>query len=173
MGEPIEIAYFNWLCARVTSVNARISESLLQLLYQTEFVWSVPTDRNREADGLELRVHFLNETFRRSNDPDWYHMPCSVLEVLVAFADVASFQTDMPPEDWFSIFLRNLGLDAHRAVTPDYRQEVCDILDAFIWRTYDFNGFGGLFPLRETQNDQRKVEIWYQFCEYLNDQGLI
>lgn len=173
MEESIENEYFNWLCARVTSVNARISESLLRLLHQTEFVWKIPTDSNREADGLELRVHFLNETRKQTHDPDWYHMPCSVLEMLIAFADVASFQTGMSPDDWFAIFLRNLGIDVHRAVTPVYKREVCDILDTFIWRTYNPDGSGGLFPLRETYNNQTEVEIWYQFCEYLNDQGLV
>jgi hypothetical protein len=44
-----------------------------------------------------------------------------------------------------------------------------DILDQFIWRTYDYNCNGGLFPLDDPKDDQRNVEIWYQFANYLVD----
>lgn len=34
-------------------------------------------------------------------------------------------------------------------------------------RKYDEFGNGGLFPLRSPSKDQRRVEIWYQLCEYI------
>jgi hypothetical protein len=51
----------------------------------------------------------------------------------------------------------------------DDEEEVKSILDQFIWRTYDKKGAGGMFPINGPTDDQRKVEIWYQFCDYLVD----
>lgn len=172
MREPIENEYFNWLCAKVQSVNVRVSDTLMRILHDTEFVWIHPSDKNRAEDGLELRTYFLQEANRDNDDPQWYNMPCSILELLIGFSFRAAFQTDMPARDWIHIFLRNLGLEPSMVVTGKDELYVRDILDRFIWRTYDSNGHGGLFPLRQTNNDQREVEIWYQFCEYLDDQGL-
>ena len=36
-------------------------------------------------------------------------------------------------------------------------------------REYSDNGHGGLFPLKNPKKDQRKVEIWYQMTEYINE----
>lgn len=173
MNEPFEEMYFNWLCAKVLSQqpynpNYRV---LLETLHKTEFVWNVIGDKNRADDGLELRIDFLREThFQR--DRDWYEAPCSVLEMLIAFAQRVSFQTDMPAVDWFWRFLANLGLDEYRRVSEDDVVDIQEVIDAFVWRRYRRNGEGGLFPIRHTRCDQREVEIWYQFCEYVEDQGI-
>ena len=50
------------------------------------------------------------------------------------------------------------------------RDIVADAMAAIIWRTYDSNGYGGLFPLRNPREDQRKVELWYQLNAYLLEQ---
>ena len=34
-------------------------------------------------------------------------------------------------------------------------------------RSYAFDGYGGLFPLRKPHQDQRNIEIWYQMQAYL------
>jgi hypothetical protein len=36
-------------------------------------------------------------------------------------------------------------------------------------RLYTTSGYGGLFPLEEPKEDQRKVEIWYQMMAYLGE----
>ena len=46
-------------------------------------------------------------------------------------------------------------------------QEVDDVLETVIWRNYQANGHGGLFPLKNAKRDQTKVEIWYQLAAYL------
>jgi len=172
MAEPIESEYFNWLCAKVLEVRSPIYKDLMKILYETEFVWNVEGDRNRAEDGCELRLGFLRNT-SWNQDPDWYHQPCSVLEMLIAFADRASFQTDIPVKDWFCEFIGNLDLGDYRQVSRSDEGYIRDILDALVWRTYDDAGHGGVFPLRWPKRDQRKVEIWYQFCDYLDDRGLI
>ncbi len=173
MSEPIEENYFDWLRAKVSSsIHSQNHYDLLHILYRTEFVWFVPGDRNRAEDGKELRQHFLSET-GWENDPYWFNEPCSVFEVFISFAKRASFQTDDPVSDWFWIFMTNLHLDEYYRVSKPDALVIDEILYAFVWRTYDENGYGGIFPMRCPENDQRKVEIWYQFCEYVDDQGLM
>jgi hypothetical protein len=169
--EPIEHEYFNWLCAKVTDTSSRNYLHLFEILHKTPFAWFVPGDRNRAEDGCELRLDFLRET-RSENDPLWNSEPCSVFEMLIAFSRRADFYTDMSDQEWFWIFLTNLGLADYRRVAQFDQPIIEDILTTLVWRTYDTSGRGGLFPMRSTDRDQRKVEIWYQFNEYLEDQGL-
>jgi hypothetical protein len=171
MDEPIEDAYFNWLCAKVLSIEVPIYWDLMRILHSTEFVYLVDGDDNRAEEGLELRYRFLVET-QRENEQAWYTSPVSVLEVLIAFAQRANFQTDAPTRDWFWIFLQNLNLDEYRQVSPSDVNDINDILHDFVWRQYNDSGHGGMFPLRWPQHNQRKLEIWYQFCEYLDENDL-
>lgn len=171
MSEPIEECYFNWLCAKVVNkLDAPQTPSvtywkLLRVLHTTEFIWTVPNDDNRMEDGLELRTYFLRET-GLTREKHWSAEGCSILEMLIAFAYRVEFQTDVSYVDWFWIFLENLGLIEHN--DANFRPgPVANILERFIWRTYTPSGLGGLFPLEYPHRDQRDVEIWYQFCEYL------
>lgn len=172
MDEPIEERYFNWLCAKVLEPRVRIYYDLMRILYTTEFIELVPEDQNRAEDGVELRTYFLRET-RAQNESEWFYSPCSILEMLIAFSNRASFQMDQPAKDWFWHFMNNLRLDDYRQVSINDEIVIRDILHTFVWRTYREDGDGGLFPISSTRHDQRKVEIWYQFCEYLEDKGLI
>lgn len=171
MSEPIEEAYFDWLCAKVLPSNTRNYYGLMQILYCTEFVWIVTGDRNRTEDGVELRQYFLNQT-GLDNDPAWFNEPCSLLEFFIAFADRAKFTTERPLRDWFWTFMSNLGLDEFRYVGDSEVTVIEKILYTFVWREYDSLGRGGMFPLSNSAHDQREVEIWYQFNEYIADQGL-
>lgn len=173
MREPIENEYFNWLCAKVLErKDTRMYYDILRILYTTEFVWLVPMDQNRAEDGLELREDFSRETHTK-RDPIFESQPCSVLEVFLAFAQRASFQNDWPVRTWFWTFMENLHLDQFRHVSEADMPIIQEILDTFLWRTYDSHGYGGLFPVTRTDRDQRKIEIWWQFCEYVQDRGLI
>jgi hypothetical protein len=44
-----------------------------------------------------------------------------------------------------------------------------DILDTCIWRTYQPDGQGGFFPLAWPEEDQTKVELWYQIAAYIDE----
>jgi len=175
MDEPIEEVYFNWLYSKVARVDVPTPSlthwTLLRDLHSTEFVWLVPGDDNRAQDGLDIRKEFLNQAFL-SEGPAWMSIPCSVLEMLIAFARRADFQVDLGEREWFWIFLDNLTLRDLNDAMEDITPIVADVMDQFLWRTYRRDGRGGMFPLKKTSNDQRKVEIWYQFCEYLIDQDL-
>lgn len=175
MSEPIEESYFNWLCSKVLD-RSRLSNpayrDLLYILHKSEFVWRVLGDKNRCEDGIELRHSFLLTT-RVQSDSEWEATPCSIFEMLYAFALKAEFQTDMPAKQWFWIFITNLKLDGYQHISEDDVLDVVDILYNFVWRIYDPTGIGGIFPLFKPKYDQRYIEIWYQFCEYVEEQGLV
>lgn len=174
MDEPLENLYFNWLCAKVVNVKDFSSTAtyweLLKKLHRTEFVWILSGDDNRAEDGKELRREFILQAEVPDN-PEWrIVIGCSVLEMLIAFSRRAEFQDETPTHVWFWKFLSNLGLsefDDQSGFDPEY---VDLVLEEFIWRTYKPNGDGGLFPIRNPSTDQREVEIWYQFFEYILDQ---
>ena len=172
MGEPLESLYFQWLCAKVIYVREPTPSltywDLLRILYRTEFVWLLSGDDNRAADGVELRIEFLLECDIPDNIP-WRNLPCSILEMLIAMSKRAEFNTGEPYRDWFWEFIDNLGLKEFTDGSGFDPRDVEDALDQFIWRTYNRKGEGGIFPLNSPNHDQREVEIWYQFCDYLLD----
>ncbi len=174
MSEPIEEVYFKWLYQQVASVEHPTPSltfyTLLRDLHSTEFVWLLSGDDNRAADGLDLRKEFLRQT--RREDAAWLSIPCSVLEMMIAFSRKAEWNTEIEAEEWFWIFLANLHLDGCNDAQEDITMFVSDVMDQFLWRTYDPSGVGGMFPLDRPEHDQRKVEIWYQFCQYLVDHDI-
>lgn len=175
MNEPIESSYFNWLIAKVMQLENPTPSltfwKLLKQLYTTEFVWLVPNDDNRVQDGLDLRPEFLREA-HLEEDALFDGFGCSVLEMFIAFARRIEFDTDEPLRDIFWRFVENLGLsDFNDAVFDDVDSfVVSEMLTTFIWRTYTPDGYGGMFPLRYPKHDQRKIEIWYQYCEWVAEQ---
>lgn len=175
MNEPIEEVYFNWLYSKVASVEVPTPSltywTLFRDLHSIEFVWLISGDENRAADGLDVRQEFLTQA-GLEEDPPWLNIGCSVLEMLIAFARRAEFQTDMPVRDWFWIFLTNLGLDDLNDASNAVSEIVAEVIDQFIWRTYREDGTGGLFPMTNPKLDQKKVELWYQFHAYLMDQQI-
>lgn len=172
MNEPLEELYFNWLCAKVVQPNQNIYLDLLRILHTTEFVWLVAGDGNRAEDGLDLRSDFLRQSHLAYGN-EWDHVGCSIFEMLLAFSNIASFETGTESKEWFWIFLTNLGLGEFRQTSKKDNVFINDVLYRFVWRLYEPSGHGGLFPMRWPKHDQRTVEIWYQFCEYVDEQGLI
>lgn len=173
MDGTIDDRYLEWLYERFASVTnknpARSYWKLARALYSKEFSWTISNDDNRIADGRDLRREFLDERGSDGVSSEWMTLGCSMLEMLVALARRAAFESDIPEGDWFWIFMRNLELsdlsDKNYGRGSDHVVE--DALDRVIFRTYDPDGHGGLFPLRNPSKDQRKVELWYQLAEYL------
>lgn len=176
MSEPIEDRYFGWLYAKVAphprSTPSRSYIRLFQTLHETPFVWLLPGDANRAEEGIDLRTAFLREDQAEYNEP-WMALECSVLEMMIAFTRRCEFQTERSGPDWFWLYLKNLGLaDISDGVYDAEQDPIDEILDTFAWRRYGPLGHGGMFPLRYSDNDQREVDIWYQFCEYLVENGI-
>lgn len=170
MDEPLENLYFNWLCAKVLQVENPTPSltywNLFRKLYCTEYVWLLSGDDNRVEDGLELREEFLIES-GLPEDQAWRYGLCSVFEMLIAFSRKAEFAAGETPVFWFWHFLENLGLRDVNDASDVPEEEIDEILYNFVWRGYDENGIGGIFPMDDAQNDQKQTEVWYQFSEYL------
>lgn len=178
MFEPVEDRYFEWLYSHIGAVSnrnpARSHWELARLLHSREFVWLVSNDDNRVEDGKELRLRFAHEQGTDGIDAYWLDLGCSVLEMLIALAGRAAFQTSREPGHWFWVFMKNLGLekydDAHWSEAA--HRHVNRKTDQLIFRTYSPTGRGGLFPLHNAAEDQRKVELTYQMSAYFIEMKL-
>lgn len=171
--------YFEWLANKVVSLKAKNPEfthwELLRRFYSTPFEWFVPNDDNRVAHGLELRIQWVRETHQDDPDREWLELSCSVLEMLIALSDRLTFEAGGSTGPWFWKLVENLGLKQY---TDDIyeisiEEEVDEVLDRLINRTYERDGSGGLFPVRQDPRDQRKVEILYQMSSYLLENDFI
>ena len=167
MAESLESMYFDWLYARVMLSDApAVSYARsIQELYETEFIFLMSGDDNRAEDGIALRNEFI-QNLRFEVLPHELSFGCSVLEMMIALSVKAEFQTDIRPSQWFWEFVTNLGLSDY--YDDQYDQDEVELkLHNFVWRTYEYDGTGGMFPLKRPETDQRGIEIWYQFSAYL------
>lgn len=164
-----------WLNSLVEPVRnrnpARTHSLLVEQLFLKDFRWSIPNDDNRMEDGKELRQEFLYEY---EVDQKWMDEPCTVLEMLVALARRVAFEDSGEPDEWFWKLMDNLGLEQYTDEVYNYvvADEVNEVLDIFLDRRYEYNGYGGLFPLDHTDADQTEIEIWYQMSSYLLEHGI-
>lgn len=163
--------YFEHLCEMVNidGKNGRPYTHLARRLHSVEFDSHVPGDINRADDGVALRDGY-------SDSPDG---KCTVFEMLVALSqEMEYFIGGMIQEDtmdiWFHQMLENLGIstldDAFWERNPADAKDICDdAVGLWLNRDYEFDGTGGLFPLKNPTFDQAKVEIWYQMNAYLRE----
>lgn len=160
--------YLEWLYdqAIVRTHRGATYWKLLRQMFQTEFSWFVPNDGNRAEDGRDLRKEWADRE-GRDLDGAWLDLPCSFLEMLVALARRMCFEADLTPEHWFWCLLENLGFESYHDGSGYSRNFVTKRMRVVMDRMYDHMGNGGLFPLRNPQEDQRKVELWYQMSAYL------
>lgn len=137
-----------------------------------EFAWSVPNDDNRLEDGRDLRVEFLS-VFGGRGSKKWMDQPVSFMEVLVALARRAEFESEKDAYTWFWQMIDNLGLRNYTDNAYDdwVHDQVATVLHIAINREYSSSGQGGLFPLRHPDRDQRDTELWYQMSSYLIENG--
>ena len=168
--------YFEWIYNLVC--GERFSEKLsykklLMHLHNTNFIYLIPKDGNRAQDGIDLRYRFAYEYTDIEDADSYLKGPCSVLEMMVALA-VRCEETimDDPTKgdrtgQWFWNMIVSLGFGGMSDDRYD-RFFVDKTLDRFLSRKYEPNGKGGLFTIRNPKRDMRKIEIWYQLCDYLN-----
>lgn len=159
--------YFEYLIAQIHIDRAHQSKSFTGLfgcLHNKEFVWIIPNDDNRIVDAFDLRREFWGEGHRPPRTG------VSILEVLVALSRRLEFNAGGNQEVWAWVLIKNLKL--HKFCDPLTDRQIKQIdekLDALVWRTYSPDGQGGFFPLKQPEEDQTKVEIWYQMSTYINE----
>lgn len=169
--KPLDELYFTWLYNQVAVGAIRNPHHtywhLLRKMFTKEFVWFVPNDDNREKDGQALRLEFLEDEHIHVRDRSWMQLSCSMLELLIGLARRLSFFAEGEPENWFWKLVENLDLERYNDNVRFPEDEVDHILEKVIFRTYRPDGSGGLFPLENAAEDQRKVELWYQMHSYI------
>ena len=131
----------------------------MEMLYQTEFYWTIDNDINRADDGKHLRYEFASER-SYSNYYPIDNRPCSVLEML-------------------NLGLGNLDDYCFEGKKLAKNQRfVEDILDDFMSCRDGKYGKISLFPTKNllhfsnqkcTQkcNKIKNREIWYQMMDYM------
>lgn len=170
----VGLEYFEWLTDLVNEgrFGGCVSfRKLLAYLHDTEFIYLIPKDENRAADGVYLRYRFAYE---HSGDEEMFlHGPCSVLEMMIGLAvrceedTMADTQIGDRTSQWFWGMVTNLGLGGMNDDRFDI-DEVSEVIEQFLYREYSPDGRGGLFTVRGCRKDLRKVEIWTQLMWYLD-----
>jgi hypothetical protein len=158
MNTDENLNYFNWLCEQIDGPReVKQYTTLLFKLYKTSFIALVPNDENRISDALDY-VNYMIDIRR-----------VSLLEVLIALAKRCEEMLDTRSyKMWFWEMLQNCELHHHEN-SFYYDSQVQRIINRIINRSYRPDGLGGLFPLKNPLKDQRKVELWYQMAEYINE----
>lgn len=164
------LKYLMWLCDMV-GLDTKKYKRLASTLYRMPFTWpgDIPMDRNRAQDGAMLRYYYNQET---GNVPPSDDVDCSVLEMLVALAERMDSLIGEPGitqyDVWFKEIISNLELDGE---TDEFfrEDEVREVIHNVMDREIDFDGSGGLFPLRHPYEDQRELSIWDQMSCYINE----
>lgn len=179
MNNNVVNEYFEWLhdlvCGQRFAPDISFRK-LLMFLHNTEFQWSIPNDKNRAEDGICLRRRFclaeglegVERMVLRNLDG-----PCSILEMMVALA-IRCEETIMDDPlvgdrtgQWFWGMVTSLGLGSMMDDRFDKRY-VEDVVVKFLNREYEPNGKGGLFTIKNCDQDLRDVEIWVQLLWYLD-----
>ena len=174
--DSINNAYFKWMYNLVCSnryANEISYKRLLMELHNTEFTFTISRDENRAEDGLDLRYRFAYDYSEVYDYADRYIKgPCSVLEMMIALAIRSEEFMDDPSignrtGQWFWSMIVNLGLGAMTDRRFD-KLYVKERIERFLNRDYEPDGKGGLFRIKNCEDDLRKVEIWYQMCWYMD-----
>jgi hypothetical protein len=177
MTGTLDELYLRWLYGQISPVSVKNPSNtywaFAKQLFTEEFVWFIPNDDNRIADGKDLREEFLEEVGVDDADILWLNLGCSMLELMIGLSRRLSFLIDESPRDSFWILVSNLGIEAcsdrDYEEVPGLEIDISEILHRVIWRTYEPSGEGGLFPLESTKLDQRKLELWYQMSAYVQE----
>jgi hypothetical protein len=165
MTKTLHDRYLDYLGFQVVTNKAlEDHRDLFEIMHSMEFVWIVPNDDNRIADGLDVRIEWMAD-----REASGLQGPVSFLEMLVGLSRRAEFLRDeMTAKQWAWHLICNIELNQMwDPLSQRKRQKCIDTLERVIWRTYKRNGSGGLFPLHRPQHDQRKVELWYQLNAYV------
>lgn len=167
-----DIKYYEYLVDQLDASKYKKYSELIEILYGIEFIDISGVDRNRIADAKNMYKAYCEIMDIPYVDKDEE----SVFEVLLSLSirceqDIMGVPGSDENDKWFWIMLDNLGLldFDNRKINRITDAEINKIVDIFLRREYKFNGEGGIFPLKNAENDQRKVELWYQLSAYLNE----
>lgn len=173
--------YDDWIISLATDWCSNYGNygRLMEYLHSVPFYSTVqiPLDKNRGADGKDLRLRFAESTNEYNYSQVYIYLmdyDPTMLEVMVALAirceENIMHEANVGDRsyEWFYGMLYSSGLDACCDENFD-EQTAYEIVDRILERKYSRNGKGGLFTLSNPPKDLRKVEIWYQLLWYLDE----
>ena len=180
--EAINEVYIQWLYSKVGSNDREYNHywRVIRRLYRREFYYIVKNDVNRYEDGLTLRNKFTDEYgYSFADICRALDGPCTVLEMLVAFAMRIDSEIMWDPDAgdrtafWFWTMLQNAGLDMKR-FSDEYFDNNCIIalekmITRVVSRQYDKLGNGGFFPVSSYQKNFQRTELWYQMHFWMHE----
>lgn len=169
---PHDELYYEWLISLIEIPKSfeETFDGLFEHLHNVEFVWVVPGDDNRIQDAKDLRVAFMHTLDYEEYDPMELKPFVSVLEVIIAVSRILEFVAGGEAPAWAWRLIDNLGLNHfYDPLSNPKRLDIDEILQNLIWRTYSRDGKGGFFPLVFPEEDQTRVEIWYQLNAYVKE----
>lgn len=164
--------YFDWLLSQIEVNSNKTFHECLECMHNVEFVWVIPNDDNRVYDGLDLRSEFVDGTHGWALEelmrlPVMTGKGASVLEVLIGLSRRVAFTCGGDAPWWAWQLMGNLGLYKFSdPLTKRKREKLQECLESLVFRTYARTGEGGFFPLNDPQEDQTRVDIWYQMNQY-------
>lgn len=161
------LEYEQWLCQLVNPKKKDVNNGILCLLHDMEFTWDIERDRNRAADGINLRKRFHAERGKFLGVNDRH---CTVLEMLIALSirvetEFIGDPRNPHPEKFFWEMIDNLGIVPIRSGNGVFKNKM--IIQRWLQRDFGVSGCGSPFPLQHAKRDQRNIEIWDQMNAYL------
>ena len=147
-------------------------------MHNIPFKYTIKNDVNRAVDGVDLRNRFIDEMKYDEKYLDYLRAPCSVLEMIIALAirceETIMYDTRYGNryKQWFWSMLKNLQISHY---TDNYfinhlnsEQNIISRIYNFLDHNYRPDGLGGLFYIKNCEEDMRDIEIWTQMCWYLD-----
>lgn len=167
MTKPLHEKYLDYLGSQLIANKAlEDHRDLFEIMHAMEFIpmFHVGNDDNREQDGLDVRVQWMME-----RDASGLQGPVSFLEMLVGLTRRATALDDeLSAKEWGQLIIKNMGLEQMWDPLSERKRKKCiDTIESIVWRTFERDGTGGMFPLQRAEYDQRRVEIWHQLNAYI------
>lgn len=172
--------YIEWIALAKLKFNYQEFSkynALIWALVDIPFDYVHPMDENRYNDGLGLRREFENLTEYDLSLESGYKERCTTFEMMAALAARCENQLmrDVALGDrskmWFFEMCKNLDILKwdFEHLTYDYKDDICRKVGVWLSRKYEKDGRGGAFPLKNTSENQKNVQIWNQMNAYLGE----
>ena len=181
--DAVRETYIQWLYSLVGLEQRKYNHywRVIRRLFKREYYYLVDNDINRYEDGMDLRDKFCmiynypTKVFNHAVD-----IPCTVLEMLVAFAIRIDQEIMWNPDvgnqagKWFWQMIFNLGIDPVEYSDEHFDQHCLvkleEKLDTALGRKYRKDGEGSFFPMKNPiPKNFQKVELWYQMQFWMEE----
>lgn len=173
MRKYIPEAYVDWIrydILRNKIYDSYRYEKLIYTLLGIKFIPFDKMDKNRIADGKDLRYRFANARHLDDKivEAALSNFGESVLEVMVGLAlriydeTTSGFPMPITPDEIFWYMIESMKLEDQ--TDPDFNEKkVIFVVERMMNRKFKQNGEGGLFQIaKDSPHDMTKADIWYQ-----------